>query len=418
MILVGNSRGGGQDLASHLLKTENEHVEIFELKGFASDNLHDAFKEAHALSRATKAKKYLFSLSLNPPEGEKVGTQDFADAIERIEKKLGLEGQPRAVVFHEKEGRRHCHAVWSRIDGEELKAIPMDYSRNKLQDCARELYLEHGWAMPKGFLSHEPSDPKNFTLAEWQQANRTGQDARKLKAVFQESWAISDSRGSFSHALSEHGLILAKGDRRAFVAVDRLGEVYAIARWTGKKTKDVKQRLGDPADLPSVEEAQRVAANEMKPAFLRWRAEMSEQAKSLRSIQATQKGQLVERHRQDRLELEKAQAARHQSEQQMRQRRFNKGLRGLWDRLRGAHGKIKKRNEHEALEQAARERREKDDLIFRQLEQRAALKRQHQDQLLTLREENRELIRSIPETLRRNRQRSAPSHERGPEPER
>lgn len=39
MILVGNQRGGAKDLALHLMKDENERVEIHELRGFMSDDL-------------------------------------------------------------------------------------------------------------------------------------------------------------------------------------------------------------------------------------------------------------------------------------------------------------------------------------------------------------------------------------------
>ena len=36
MILVGSQRGGGRDLAHHLMKPENDHVEVHELRGFAA----------------------------------------------------------------------------------------------------------------------------------------------------------------------------------------------------------------------------------------------------------------------------------------------------------------------------------------------------------------------------------------------
>lgn len=55
MVLKGSQRGGGQNLAVHLMRTDdNEHVRIHELRGFASDNLRDAFKETEAISRGTK----------------------------------------------------------------------------------------------------------------------------------------------------------------------------------------------------------------------------------------------------------------------------------------------------------------------------------------------------------------------------
>lgn len=54
MILVGNQRGGAKDLALHLLKDENEHIEVHELRGFVSNNLMGALNEAYAISRAAQ----------------------------------------------------------------------------------------------------------------------------------------------------------------------------------------------------------------------------------------------------------------------------------------------------------------------------------------------------------------------------
>ena len=106
MILKGNQRGGGVQLAQHLLNAkDNEHVEVHELRGFVADNLIDAFKEAYAVSTGTKCQQFLFSLSLSPPEAESVPVEDFENAIAEIEEKLKFIDQPRAIVFHEKEGR-------------------------------------------------------------------------------------------------------------------------------------------------------------------------------------------------------------------------------------------------------------------------------------------------------------------------
>lgn len=51
---------------------DNEHVHVHELRGFVADDLNGAFQEAYAVSRGTKAKQYLFSVSVNPPPNEKV----------------------------------------------------------------------------------------------------------------------------------------------------------------------------------------------------------------------------------------------------------------------------------------------------------------------------------------------------------
>lgn len=113
-----------------------------------------------------------------------------------------------------------------------MKAVQLSFTKRKMQDLSRELYREHGWAMPRGFERTEFRDPSNYSLAEWQQAKRADKDPAKLKAMFQDTWAMSDSQPAFEHALKERGFHLARGDRRGHVAVDYKGEVYPISRWT------------------------------------------------------------------------------------------------------------------------------------------------------------------------------------------
>ncbi len=107
---------------------------------------------------------------------------------------MGLSGQPRAIVFHEEEGRRHAHAVWSRIDVSQMKAINLPYFKLKLRDLSRQLYLDHGWKMPVGLMNSEARNSMNFTFAEWQQAKRRKSDPRQIKETLQECWAVSDTR--------------------------------------------------------------------------------------------------------------------------------------------------------------------------------------------------------------------------------
>jgi hypothetical protein len=373
MILVGNQRGGAKNLALHLLKEENEHVEVHEIRGFASQNLMSALNEAQAISRATRCKQYLFSLSLNPPPNENVPIEDFEVAIERVEERLGLNGQPRAIVFHEKEGRRHCHAVWSRIDAEELKAVPLPFTKRKLQEIARDLYLEHGWTMPRGLAATQESDPRNFTLAEWQQAKRTGNDPRLIKAVFQDAWAMSDSKEAFINALAERGFKTAKGDRRGFVALDRHGEIFAIAKWAGIKTKQVRDRLGDENALPNVEEVKKKIAEEMLPVINRLDNKLDDQRQERQTQFEKRKQELITRQRVERRTLEETQEKRQTEERKTRQQRFRTGIRGIWDRLSGEHKRIRKLNEREAFEAFARDQSEKEEFIFRHLEQRRRL---------------------------------------------
>jgi hypothetical protein len=89
------------------------------------------------------------------------------------------------------------------------------------------------------------TNKRNFTLAEWQQAKRLGKDPRRIKAALQDAWVTSDCQKSFANALSERGYTLAKGDRRGFVALNQQCELFAVPKWLGLKTKEVKAKLGD-----------------------------------------------------------------------------------------------------------------------------------------------------------------------------
>ena len=219
-----------------------------------STSLAGALKEVQAISRGTKCSQFLFSLSLSPPELENVPIKTFEAAVEEIEKKIGLTGQPRAIVFHEKAGRRHAHCVWSRIDAGRMRAINLPHFKMKLNDIARELFVKNNWELPAGFKSKRDNDPLSYTQAEGQQAKRVKADPKILKALFKKCWEASDSRGAFEQALLEQGLYLAKGDRRGFVAVESRGEIYSISKWAGVKAKDVRARLGSSDDLPTVQQ--------------------------------------------------------------------------------------------------------------------------------------------------------------------
>lgn len=373
MILVGNQRGGARDLARHLLKEENDHVTVHELRGFVARELHGALAEAHAVSRGTKCKQYLFSLSLNPPATETARTEDFEAAIDRIEGVLGLTGQPRAIVFHEKQGRRHAHCVWSRIRPEEMKAVQLAFTHRKLMDVARELYMEHGWQMPRGLARSEASDPANFTLAEWQQAKRRQKDPRTIKTALQDAWAISDSKVSLMLALKERGYRLARGDSKAFVVLDRHGEVYSLPRWIEVKTREVRARLGAGDNLPDVASAKAEIAKEMAPVLARLKGEaLSELGDRNKALRA-ERNVMLARHRDVRRTASERMEARRWEEARQRQARFRTGLKGVWDWMRGETQRIRERNEADARAAMQRDKAEMDTLIFAQLEERRRL---------------------------------------------
>ena len=379
MILHGNSRGGGRELAIHLMRTdENEHVQVHDIEGFMADDVRGAFQEIEALAKGTRCQKPLFSLSLSPPKDANASAKDFEKAITKAEDALGLSGQPRVIVFHEKgEHRdRHCHVVWSRINAETMRAIPMPFNRLKMHDVSRELFIEHGWNVPRGLINEQERNPLNYTLEQYQQAKRTGRYPDEIKADMQAAWAMSDTRATFEHALQDKGFRLARGDRRGFVVVDQQGEVMSLPRWLGVKTKAVRERLGSEKDLPDVETVQAQYADDMAEKLAGYRQELKTRNAERLAERSAQKQALIERQRIERAQVLQRIEERRIEELRERQAKFPNGLlKRAWSWLNGENARIKRENEAEALESQLRDDAEKEALIQRQREQRIFLQR-------------------------------------------
>ena len=261
MILKGSQRAGGRDLATHLSNEyDNERIEIASVRGTVADDLHGAFAEFEAIAAGTRATKPLYSLSINP--SAPLSRAQYMAAIDHIEDKLGLNGQPRAIVFHVKDGREHCHVVWSRIDIDNMKAIPISHDHMKLRTCARELAHAYGLTLPHG-LAEDRGDARfektpEISFAEKAMAEASGITPEARRSAITALYRNSDNAESFRVGLERAGYVLAQGERRAYVVVDRAGHVHALARQIdGVKTRELKARLAGlpPVNLPDVEQA-------------------------------------------------------------------------------------------------------------------------------------------------------------------
>ena len=384
MILKGSQRAGARQLAAHLLnERDNEHVRVHELRGFTAEDLKGALIESQAISKGTKCRQFMFSLSMNPPKGAEVSEEIFEKAADQAERALGLDDQPRAIVFHEKEGRLHAHVVWSRIDAASMRAINLPHFKRRLNAVSRELYLENGWTLPDGLRRDGGKSPLNFTLPEWQQAKRLGCDPREIKDVFRQAWARSDTLNTFAAALAERGYFLAQGDRRGLVALDFDGEIYAVAKWAGVKVREARAKPGGAA-LPSIGtvrgEIARLVTDKLKTFAQDVRAKHKSEIAAVRE----QVDALRERHEAERTLLQNKQEERWARETQERSDRLRAGLRGLWDNITGRARAIRAINEEEALRGFRRDRAQRDGLIWAQLKEReplqsrlAALRQRH-----------------------------------------
>ena len=182
---------------------------------------------------------------------------------------------------------------------------------------------------------------------------------------------------AFGQALRQRGFLLARGDRRAVVAVDLTGEVYAVARWAGIKTRDVATRIGNAdAGCPPLRERQAEAS-----CLVRDKLEgfVVNRIRSLRpggtsrsrpaaapwwSVTVTPGPSSIAQQEQRRA-----------AELQARAARFRTGLRGIWDRVTGRTAQIRRLNEQETAAAETRDRAERQHLVDRQLAERQELQR-------------------------------------------
>lgn len=277
MIPFGSQRAYGQDLATHLLNAQdNERLEVAQVRGAVARDLHGAFAEweaqAHSLTHCTN---YLYSLSINPDQRQgRLTKEQYLDYIERTEQRLGLSGQPRAVVFHIKQdkngvGREHCHVIWSRIDSEKEKARHIAFDHEKLMMVTREFARDHGLRLPDGYNKDVVRGRRGrgyqMDIYDKRQEELGGLSLAEHKARVTAAWDRRDTARSFVRQLEDMGYMLATG-RRDYVLVDLNGTMKALPRVIDDKKvriDQVREFLAKdfPKDsLPSVEEAQALAA--------------------------------------------------------------------------------------------------------------------------------------------------------------
>lgn len=169
---------------------------------------------------------------------------------------------------------------------------------------------------------------------------------------------------------------LARGDRRAVVAVDIHGGIYAVARWSGVRTKDVASRTGDLKALPSVQEAQEHLAGLVHEKMADFITDITDEFSRAAQALEGRRYAMVECHRAAGRDLQVSHERHRLDEMKQRAARFRSGIRGLWDRLTGQHAKLREQNELEAAAFAARDADEKQALVDHQIGERRRLQQQ------------------------------------------
>ncbi len=260
VIVKASQRSHGQELARHLQNAaDNESVVFHSLRGSVSDDLAGAFAEWKMQASVTRCTKELYSVSINPQE--RWPREWYEEFLDQMEKDLGLENQPRAVVFHTKKNRDHCHAVFSRVIVDQGKAVHLAFDHDQLKMTAKRFAREKGLTLPAGYhrekRDHEGKE--QLLLHEKMRADSTGITREMRQEVITDIWRRSDSPQAFLAGLQDHGYMVCKG-KRPLCVVDYYGGVDALPRMITDKrvrTADIRTYLSKAVDvdaLPTVDE--------------------------------------------------------------------------------------------------------------------------------------------------------------------
>lgn len=250
MIIKGGSRAGASDLAVHLQRVDtNERMEVLGIRGTVARELEGVLREMEATSSGTRCKNPLYHASINTPLHERLGIEGWERAVDRLEEELGLTGQPRAVVMHEKFGREHVHVVWGRVRADTLVAVADSHNYRKHEIVARELEREFGHERVQGAHAERdgvPRPERTLSHAEHQIAERTGIDPKSVKTEITALWQAADGAEAFLSGLEAAGYRPALGARRQYVVLDHTGTVHSLSRRIdGLRASDLRQAFAD-----------------------------------------------------------------------------------------------------------------------------------------------------------------------------
>lgn len=317
MIIKGKSRAGPSQLAYHLGRADtNERVEILQLD--SAGTTADAFRDWQTYTLATKGRLGLYHANIDPDAKYEMSPQQWMRSVEILEEELGLHGQPRAVVMHEKHGREHIHVVWARTDIDTMTLRSDSHNFQAHERASLRMEQEFGHELVPGKHAKrdreaQPEMPRaEVSHDEWQQAERGSMDHRQRKAQVTALFEASDSGPAFKAALEDAGYVLVRGDKRGYVLLDTDGRAHSLPRQLpGVKAADLRAFMVDiDLDrLPGVAEA---------------RAEIRNQRREVESEPGAETATTLEQENPDRLaKMLDALAERHAAERADQERRHS-----------------------------------------------------------------------------------------------
>lgn len=398
MVIKGKSCGHAKKLAQHLMRTDqNEQIDILELdESYAAPTIEAALLEYQALAdNLTDAKHGLYEASLSPRDNEKLTPAQWEQVVDILADQLGLTGQPRIVILHQKKGREHVHAVFQRTDTEKMQVISDSFNYPAHELAAREIEIAFSLEKTIGAHTREKGDPRpeqKFSREDHQKAERSGIDAASMKEQITAIYEEAKTGREFVRTLEENGFYLARGDKKnIFMVIDPQLEAHRLSSTLkGHKMSEVKTML-HPLTTASFETVGSCKKRIMEQSHAPDEAEKL-QARHFDQMETLSKGHQLAR---DRL-----QARQTLDNEAIDESRKGAELTGLLKIIKDAFGITwftEKVKEAEDRARYAQQAQELQDLKREQLNERMSLQRSQRSEWFRLDQENK------PETGLRSR---------------
>lgn len=248
---------GGDALALHLLKPENDSVEVIAPRGLGSEDLVRQVRELVAISSGGRTDRGLYHVHADPDLeiADNAGARSKFWAL--FENEFGLRAQPYCGAVHVKHGRRHEHRVYSLVRPNGA-VVDLSWDFLRRERCARVVEFEFGLAIPTPSkharaIVRALRETGRADVANWMEASGTTESERPVAALSPverlvqertgipldgvrraalDAWRASEDAAGLEAALAERGLGLRAG-RSGPVVVDARGTPHLATRLLG-----------------------------------------------------------------------------------------------------------------------------------------------------------------------------------------
>lgn len=207
--------------------------------------LVETMHDFQIMTKATRGNTGIFHVNIDPrkDEGDQFNLEDWHKCVADVEKEFNLTGQPRAVVMHSKNQRKHIHVMWQLTDMETCKLKPINKYKLRLMKVAND--LTHDLGLGK---VNRKFTGRSYTRGEQLAAERRGEklDPAERKQLILDLWKKAPTGADFVKFCLRRGYQIATGDKAKFVLIHReTGELVGnlLRHLKGVKLREVQEKL-------------------------------------------------------------------------------------------------------------------------------------------------------------------------------